>query len=91
MDLFSPWHLLIILIIVVLIFGTKKLRNMGSDVGGAVKEFKKAVRDETDAKTADPKITDPIQPAIDPTQPPADITRVQRPPPAPGDDPLARG
>jgi len=42
----SPWQLLIVLVIVVLIFGTKKLRNMGSDVGGAVKNFKKSMKDE---------------------------------------------
>ncbi len=42
----SPWQLLIVLLIVVLIFGTKKLRNMGSDVGGAVKNFKKSMKDE---------------------------------------------
>lgn len=42
----SPWQLLIVLVIVVLIFGTKKLRNMGGDVGGAVKNFKKSMKDE---------------------------------------------
>lgn len=42
----SPTQLLIILVIVALIFGTKKLRNMGSDLGGAVKGFKKAMNDE---------------------------------------------
>ncbi len=46
MGAFSLWHWLIVLLIVVLVFGTKKLRNMGSDVGGAVKEFKKAMKDE---------------------------------------------
>ena len=46
MGSFSIWHWLIVLLIVVLVFGTKKLRNMGSDVGGAVKEFKKAMKDE---------------------------------------------
>jgi sec-independent protein translocase protein TatA len=46
MGSFSLWHCLIVLLIVVLVFGTKKLRNMGSDVGGAVKEFKKAMKDE---------------------------------------------
>jgi sec-independent protein translocase protein TatA len=46
MGSFSLWHWLIVLLVVVLIFGTKKLRNMGSDVGGAVKEFKKAMKDE---------------------------------------------
>jgi sec-independent protein translocase protein TatA len=45
MGAFSLWHWLIVLLIVVLVFGTKKLRNMGSDVGGAVKEFKKAMKD----------------------------------------------
>ncbi len=39
----SMWQLLIILLIVVMLFGTKKLRNMGSDLGGAVKGFKKAM------------------------------------------------
>ncbi|MCB5185641.1 Sec-independent protein translocase subunit TatA [Methylobacillus gramineus] len=45
MGSFSIWHWLIVLAIVVLIFGTKKLRNIGSDVGGAVKNFKEAVND----------------------------------------------
>lgn len=55
MGSFSLWHWLIVLLIVVLIFGTKKLRNMGSDVGGAVNEFKKAMKDEqvTDKNNAD--------------------------------------
>lgn len=42
----SPTQLIIILVIVALIFGTKKLRNMGSDLGGAVKGFKKAMNDD---------------------------------------------
>ena len=42
----SPTQLIVILIIVALIFGTKKLRNMGGDLGGAVKGFKKAMNDE---------------------------------------------
>lgn len=41
----SIWQLLIILAIIVLLFGTKKLRNIGSDLGGAVKGFKDSVRD----------------------------------------------
>ena len=44
----SPWQLLIVLVIFVLIFGTKKLRNMGSDVGGAVKNFKQSMKAEGD-------------------------------------------
>ncbi|WP_419149456.1 Sec-independent protein translocase subunit TatA [Pseudoalteromonas 'SMAR'] len=42
----SIWQLLIILAIIVLLFGTKKLRGIGSDLGGAVKGFKKAVSDD---------------------------------------------
>lgn len=51
----SIWQLLIILVIVVAIFGTKKLRNMGSDVGGAVNEFKKAIKDDSSSE-ADEKV-----------------------------------
>jgi sec-independent protein translocase protein TatA len=47
MGSFSVWHWLIVLVIVVLIFGTKKLKNIGSDLGGAVKGFKDGVRDGT--------------------------------------------
>jgi len=53
MGSFSLWHWLIVLLIVVLIFGTKKLRNIGSDVGGAVKEFKKAMNDEKVSESAE--------------------------------------
>lgn len=45
MGSFSIWHWLIVLVIVALIFGTKKLRNMGEDLGGAVKGFKKGMND----------------------------------------------
>jgi sec-independent protein translocase protein TatA len=45
MGSFSIWHWLIVLLVVVLIFGTKKLRNMGSDLGGAVKGFKDGMKD----------------------------------------------
>lgn len=45
MGSFSLWHWLIVLLIVVLIFGTKKLKNIGGDVGGAVNAFKKAMND----------------------------------------------
>lgn len=41
----SIWQLVIILAIVVLLFGTKKLRNVGGDLGGAIKSFRKAVKD----------------------------------------------
>ena len=45
MGSFSIWHWLIVLLIVVMVFGTKKLKNMGSDLGGAVKGFKDGMRE----------------------------------------------
>ena len=45
MGSFSIWHWLIVLPIIVLVFGTKKLKNIGSDLGGAVKGFKDGVKD----------------------------------------------
>jgi sec-independent protein translocase protein TatA len=53
MGSFSIWHWLIVLLIVMLIFGTKKLRNMGADLGGAVRGFKDGMREGGD-KPADP-------------------------------------
>lgn len=52
MGSFSIWHWLIVLVVVLLIFGTKKLRNIGGDLGGAVKGFKEGVKDDA------PKIGD---------------------------------
>jgi sec-independent protein translocase protein TatA len=47
MGAFSVWHWLIVLVIVVLVFGTKKLKNLGSDLGGAVKGFKDGMKEGT--------------------------------------------
>jgi len=47
----SIWHWLIVLLVVVMIFGTKKLRNMGSDLGGAVKGFKDGMREGSTTDT----------------------------------------
>lgn len=49
----SIWHMLILLVVVVLIFGTKKLKNIGEDLGGAVKGFKDGMR-ETNGETPAP-------------------------------------
>ncbi len=46
MGSFSIWHWLIVLVVVLLIFGTKKLRNIGSDLGGAVKGFKEGMKED---------------------------------------------
>ena len=45
MGSFSIWHWLIVLVIILLVFGTKKLHNIGSDLGGAVKGFKEGMKD----------------------------------------------
>jgi len=45
MGSFSIWHWLVVLAIVIVVFGTKKLRNVGSDLGGAVKGFKDAMKE----------------------------------------------
>lgn len=50
MGSFSLWHWIIVLIIVVLVFGTKKLRNVGKDLGGAVHDFKQGLNEGTDDK-----------------------------------------
>lgn len=47
----SIWHVIIFLIVVVLLFGTSKLKNLGKDIGGAVKDFKKTMHDDTQLST----------------------------------------
>jgi len=53
MGSFSIWHWLIVLVIVLLIFGTKKLRNVGQDLGGAVKGFKDGLKEASADKPAE--------------------------------------
>jgi len=55
MGSFSIWHWLIVLLVVLLVFGTKKLRNLGADLGSAVKGFKSAMKEE---QTKDEKATE---------------------------------
>ncbi len=52
MGSWSIWHWMVVLLIVLLVFGTKKLRNIGTDLGGAVRGFKEGMRDSAD-KPAD--------------------------------------
>lgn len=62
MGSFSIWHWLIVLVIVMLVFGTKKLRNIGEDLGGAVKGFKQGMKEaEADNKPADAAAQQPPQ------------------------------
>ncbi|AMO57890.1 hypothetical protein GZ77_12580 [Endozoicomonas montiporae] len=58
----SLWQLLIILLIVVMLFGTKKLRGLGGDLGSAVKGFKKALNSDEDAKEQEVKSVAADQP-----------------------------
>lgn len=59
----SIWHWLIVLLVIVLVFGTKKLRNVGEDLGGAVKGFKKGMQDAED----EPRVI-PHESAVDDTK-----------------------
>ena len=67
MGSFSIWHWLIVLAIILLVFGTKKLRNIGSDLGGAVKGFKDGMKPVEEAKT------DQIQSQAAPTDKTVDV------------------
>lgn len=63
MGAMSIWHWLIVLVVVMLVFGTKKLRNIGSDLGGAVKGFKEGVKDGTEEAAS--QTTDAAKKTID--------------------------
>lgn len=55
---FGIWELVIILVIILLLFGTKKLRNAGGDIGSAFKNFKKAVKDEENNSSEEKQVED---------------------------------
>jgi len=74
MGSFSIWHWLIVLIIVLLIFGTKKLRNLGADLGGAVKGFKDGIKEATSEETPAEAVPPPGSP---PASPPPQVTTGQ--------------
>ena len=66
MGSFSIWHWAIVLLIVVLVFGTKKLKNIGQDLGGAVKGFKDGMKEGSTPETPVPpsgQVTSTAQPA----------------------------
>ena len=72
MGSFSIWHWLIVLLIIVLVFGTKKLKNIGSDLGGAVKGFKEGMKEGSTEPSAAPvppagQVTSTAQPSADKT------------------------
>ncbi len=70
MGSFSIWHWLIVLLIVVMVFGTKKLKNLGSDLGGAVKGFKDGMKDGASAEET------PAAPAAQVSAPAAEKTTI---------------
>jgi len=72
MGSFSIWHWLIVLLIIVLVFGTKKLKNIGSDLGGAVKGFKDGMKEGGSA----PETPVPPQQQVATGQPAADKTTI---------------
>jgi sec-independent protein translocase protein TatA len=63
MGSFSIWHWLIVLVIVMLVFGTKKLSNMGSDIGKAVKGFKDGVKGDEDKPVTPTTPVTPVTPS----------------------------
>ena len=74
MGAMSIWHWLIVLVIIMLIFGTKKLKNIGSDLGGAVKGFKDGVKEGSDKAAADTQ--QPAQPQTHQAAAPAPAQQV---------------
>jgi sec-independent protein translocase protein TatA len=65
MGSFSIWHWLIVLLIVVMVFGTKKLKNIGGDLGGAVKGFKDGIKE---GSTADDKPASQVSSTVTPAE-----------------------
>ena len=65
MGSFSIWHWLIVLVIVMLVFGTKKLRNIGQDLGGAVKGFKDGMKSADEPKEQIPQGTATADKTVD--------------------------
>jgi len=75
----SMWQLIILLVIVVLVFGTKRLRNMGGDLGAAVKGFRKGMEDDKDGTKAERLEADPEEPAAAPKDTPRDTVKNDTP------------
>ena len=73
MGSFSIWHWLIVLVIVMLVFGTKKLRNIGTDLGGAVKGFKDGMKTPEGTEESQDKVKEQIQSAATSTEKTVDV------------------
>jgi len=61
MGSFSIWHWLIVLLVIILVFGTSKLKNMGKDLGGAIKGFKEGMKEGTEEAAPGRKVEDAKQ------------------------------
>jgi sec-independent protein translocase protein TatA len=61
MGSFSIWHWLIVLLVIILVFGTSKLKNMGKDLGGAIKGFKEGMKEGTEEAGSGRKVEDAKQ------------------------------
>ncbi|USA55362.1 Sec-independent protein translocase subunit TatA [Acinetobacter sp. C32I] len=57
----SIWHILLMMIVIILVFGTSKLKNLGKDLGGAIKDFRSSVNEESGTTSSNQKITDQDQ------------------------------
>ena len=73
MGSFSIWHWLIVLVIVMLVFGTKKLRNIGTDLGGAVKGFNDGMKTPEGTEESQDKAKEQIQSATASTEKTVDV------------------
>jgi sec-independent protein translocase protein TatA len=56
MGSFSIWHWLVVLLVIILVFGTSKLKNMGKDLGSAIKGFKEGIKEGDQPETADKQV-----------------------------------
>ncbi len=61
MGSFSIWHWLIVLLVIILVFGTSKLKNIGKDLGGAIKGFKEGMKEGTEDVASNPPVDKPKQ------------------------------
>ncbi|HTH69301.1 MAG TPA: twin-arginine translocase TatA/TatE family subunit [Rhodanobacter sp.] len=73
----SVWHWLILLAIVLLVFGTKKIRNLGPDLGAAIRDFKKGLSGDDEAKQKDEEARRKEAEQLRADPPPADSTTTQ--------------
>ncbi|HEV2681013.1 MAG TPA: Sec-independent protein translocase subunit TatA, partial [Rhodanobacter sp.] len=73
----SVWHWLILLVIVLLVFGTKKIRNLGPDLGAAIRDFKKGLSGDDDAKQKEEEAARKAAEQLRADPPPADSAAKQ--------------